>query len=197
MAYRSLNQRFPKLKWVLLLAVLITLPLTVFSVQKVSTSTEQHAAVEAATTTTTCAQLGGGCFYGQCSNGYFQVQGTSSSICNPNGNYVCCTNKLSKPTGLKAYSSYCKRSGTEYDTINFNWSHVRNATSYTLYYRVYASGTSYTAVNISGYYNTAYLLTRYKNLNGRHIQWYIKASNGYTSSTSDILTTPTAIASCP
>lgn len=44
MAYRSFNQRFPKFKWILFLSILITLPLTVFSVQKVSTSTEQHAA---------------------------------------------------------------------------------------------------------------------------------------------------------
>lgn len=44
MAYRSFNQRFPKFKWVLLLAALITLPLTVFSTQNVSTTTEQHAA---------------------------------------------------------------------------------------------------------------------------------------------------------
>lgn len=44
MAYRSFNQRLPKFKWVLLLAILITLPLTVFSVQKVSTNTDEHAA---------------------------------------------------------------------------------------------------------------------------------------------------------
>lgn len=43
MAYKSFNQRFPAFKWILLLAVLLALPLTLFSVQNVSTNIQQHA----------------------------------------------------------------------------------------------------------------------------------------------------------
>lgn len=43
MAYKSFNQRFPKFKWVLMFAVILALPLTVWSVNNVSTNTQQHA----------------------------------------------------------------------------------------------------------------------------------------------------------
>lgn len=54
MAYKSFNQRYPKFKWVLFLAILITLPLTVFSANKVSTNTQQHAASSPGATTKAC-----------------------------------------------------------------------------------------------------------------------------------------------
>jgi hypothetical protein len=191
MAKNNASRLFPHFKLVLFIATLLVLPLIVFSANQ-RTNIQQHASE-----TSSCTTLGGSCFYGQCSNGYFPVQGSTLTSCNSNGFYVCCTNKLSTPTGLKAYSSYCGKSPNEYDTINFNWNHVRNATSYTLYYRIYASGRSYTAVVRSGYDNTNYLLAKLKNLNGRRIQWYVKASNSYTSTSSKPITTPRSIASCP
>lgn len=80
MAYRSFNQRFPKFKWILFLAILITLPLTVFSVQKVSTSTEQHAA------SATCTASGGTCYKYSCPNGYAGISGT----CGATRDAECC-----------------------------------------------------------------------------------------------------------
>ena len=51
MATKSFNKRYPAFKWVLLVAVLLAIPLTVFSVQKVPTNTQQHAAVPSITST--------------------------------------------------------------------------------------------------------------------------------------------------
>ena len=44
MAYKSFNQRFPTFKWVLLLAIIISVPLTVWSLNNVSTNYQQDAA---------------------------------------------------------------------------------------------------------------------------------------------------------
>ncbi len=78
MAYKSFNQRFPTFKWVLLLAVVFALPLTMWSLNNVSTNTQQHAAY-------TCSSLGGAC--------------TSNTICKMEGygtisGGVCTTGKV-------------------------------------------------------------------------------------------------------
>lgn len=218
MAYKSFNQRFPKFKWVLFLAVLITLPLTVFSVQKVSTSTEQHAAacVSAgqvcgdAMAADCCAGLSCSAFNrGTCvTNAYCSTENNRDCIygCTPTSSGGNCKSapKLAAPTGLKSYSSYCKISGVEYDTINFNWNAVNNATAYTLYHRIYTTKystgdlSSYTSVTRSGNSNTLYLYST-KSLNGRRLQWLVVASNSSLGikSQSGALQTPASHISCP
>lgn len=53
----------------------------------------------------TCSNLGGSCFYGQCSTGYSQASGSTSTTCNPNGNYVCCKNSCTILGGVCQYAS--------------------------------------------------------------------------------------------
>lgn len=190
MAYRSFNQRFPAFKWLLLLAITLTLGLTVWSVQNVSTQTQQHAA-----TAYTCGSNGGACYKYACPSGATLMSGT----CGAMADSACCAMQPPTPTGLKSNSWYCKFGSpiVEYDTINFNWGATQYATNYTLYWRIYSTTNAYTynAVSLSGYNNTTYLLNT-KSLNGRHLQWYIKAANAYYSSKSSTYTTPTAFLSC-
>lgn len=193
MAKKSFNQRNPAFKWVFLFAVIAAIPLTLYSFNNTSTEIRSNAA-----TTATCTTNGGACYKYSCptTGGYFEISGTCGAMTDS----ACCTNKLTVPSGLGSSQWYCKY-GTpivEHDSANFWWNAVPNATSYTLFYRVYSSvySYSYTAVNLGN--TTNYLKSDiYKNLNGRHIQWYVRASRGTVSSTSSPTTTPTAFESCP
>ena len=193
MAYKSFNQRFPAFKWVLLFAILLSIPLTVWSLNNVSTQYQQNATI------LTCGSSYGTCYKYSCPSGYTSISGT----CGLMADSACCLAPLSgSPIGLVAYSSYCKTSTKEYDTINFNWLQYlksTGATGYTLYHRIYTTNNSYSYIPIviNGLSNSQYLYTT-SSLNGRRIQWYVVAQNQYyTSPKSSILTTPAATASCP
>ena len=119
----SFSSRFPHFKLFLFLAVLIALPLTVFSVQKVPTSTQQHASGA------TCSSVGGGCVtYGKdCASGY-----TNPSYLCSGG--VCCAPAPSTPTGLSA-SSNCHYYPNTLDAayFNFHWKSLPFVTKYNIY----------------------------------------------------------------
>lgn len=187
------SDRFPHFGKILFLALVLSLGISVWSVQKAPTNTQQ----EAATTTCSISSNGGECYKYNCPTGYASISGTCGVIADS----ACCTSKvLAKPTNLKSYASYCKSGSpiVEYDIINFNWDPVKYAIRYTLYHRIYNSGNAYSTISLSGYSNTTYLLSnKYKNLNGRRIQWYVKAANDYGSNISSTYTTPYAYASCP
>ncbi|HYM65552.1 MAG TPA: hypothetical protein VES68_03660 [Candidatus Sulfotelmatobacter sp.] len=192
MAYKSFNQRFPAFKWVLFLATTFTLILTVFAVQNVSTNYQQHAQVAYPT----CSQAGGGCYKYQCpSGGYFPIPGTCAI-----GDAECCTT-LKAPSGLDSAQWWCKYGSpiVEHDSANFWWNSVKYATGYTLYYRIYSNVYNYVykAVNVGASTNKL-MPDIYKNLNGRRIQWYVKAYNSsVTGSASSVVTTPSGFPSCP
>ena len=202
MAKSAFQKRFPYGRLFLLVAILIALPIVLWSVQKAPTQTQEHAAAA------TCATYGGTCFYGQCSGSNFPVQGVSSSICNSNGYYVCCAGKLLAATGLKDYSSYCTpaNSSTESDLINFNWNRVRSADKYILYYKLYGNdskGNPYPTHSLSVAQDTQSViaaLVKMTNNHGRNVQWWVKALKNYypsATSTSAKKTTLTAHEFCP
>lgn len=187
---KNSSGRLPHFGKVLFLALVISLGVSVWSVQNAPTNTKQEAA------TTTCTSNGGVCYKYSCPSGMLSTGGSCGNIADS----ACCTSKtLATPTGVKSYAWYCKFGDplVEYDSINFNWDPVKYASRYTIYHRIYNSGSSYKTINISGYDKTAYLYEEYKNLNGRRVQWYLKASNDYGSSISSVYTTPYAFLSCP
>lgn len=194
MTKKSFNQKNPAFKWVFLFAVVAAIPLTLYSFNSISTETRS----DAATYTSTCGTNGGGCYKYNCptSGGYFQISGTCGAMTDA----ACCANKLAAPTGLNSSQWYCKF-GTptvEHDDANFWWDKVPNATSYTIFYRIYSSVYNYTYNSVPIGNQTSYLKPDiYKNLNGRHIQWYVRAYRGSLSSTSSVKITPTAFLSCP
>lgn len=130
MAYKSFNQRFPTFKWVLLFAVLLTLPLTVFSVQHVSTNVQQHAS------TYTC---GPNNTNPACPSGYTcsYIQG------NPTFGGTCYLNAPSSaPILNKGTYSTCTNYGETFTSkMYFSWSSVPRATGYivTWYDTVYGN----------------------------------------------------------
>lgn len=191
MAKTSFLQRFPHAGIIMVFAIVLAIPLTVWSLNNVSTQTEQQAQ-----STSTCTSNGGVCYKYWCPNGMAKIQGTCGALADP----ACCTGTLSAPTGVKAYSWYCNINGVEHDTINFNWSKVTYANQYVIHHRIYSTDNrySYNTITVNGASSVNYLYNT-KNLNGRRIQWYLTAKNTYSgySSKSSTQTTPAAFLSCP
>lgn len=179
MAYKSFNQRFPKFKWVLLLAALIVIPLTVWSAQQ-TTSTEQHAAAA------TC---------GPSNTGPRCAAGSKCSYTQGNINFggTCIPSSLSAPTGPVAYTTKCTRNGVSYGIFNFNWNTVSGADGYFLFYK-YQGASVYSSKTLGKV--TSYLLSL-TGVNGRRLDWYLEAkTTSDTSPKSLTHLTPVAVTSC-
>lgn len=192
MAKMSFLQRFPHAGIIMVLAVVFAIPLTLWSFNNASTQTQEHAQ----TVSYTCTGNGGTCYKYSCPSGNALIAGT----CGAMADSACCISKLSAPTGLQSKQWYCKYGTplTEHDTANFWWSPVKNATSYILYYRIYSNIYNYAYKSVSVGNTTQKLIDNiYTNLNGRHIQWYVRANNSPLTSISPTTTTPTAFVSCP
>jgi hypothetical protein len=176
------KNHYPKLRWVLLLALAISIPVTIWTFNTAPTETRSNAA------TLACGTAGGACYKYSCPSGYFSISGTCGSMADSE----CCTNKLAKPKGLTTDELKCIVSGTEYDLFHFHWNKVPYATSYTVYYKIYGAS-SYNSKSTT---NTDLAITSYKNLNGRNLQWKVKATRGSISSTSDVYYTDPPVKDC-
>ena len=120
----SFSSRFPHFKLFLFLAVVIALPLTVFSANKVSTNSDQHAAVAA-----TCSSVGGGCVSSgrDCASGF-----TNPLLSCVSG--VCCVPAPKTPYNLSASSKchyYADAENAAY--FSFHWTNLPNVTKYNIY----------------------------------------------------------------
>lgn len=197
MAKKSFNQRNPAFKWVFLFAVVISIPITLYSFNNTPTEIRSNAAT---TPPKTCSEVKGSCFKYSCptTGGYFKADAT----CSPMIDTVCCKNTLDIPIGLDGRAWYCIFGSPpiEHDTAKFLWKAVPNASSYTIFYRPYSSDGRY---NYKSYPvgNTTYKIIDSiytgTQLNKRAIQWYVKAYRGSVSSTSSPKTTNVPYESCP
>jgi len=201
-AKKSYKNNYPKLRWVLLLAIAISIPVTIWTFNTAPTETRSQAA------TSTCGSNGGGCYKYNCSTGFKSISGSCGNMTDS----VCCTKTtLSKPSSLKTYYSYCKpaNSTTTYYKANMEWYHsdMKYTTNYVVYFRKYNSGDAYKSASIPtsefldtfdpNYGNYFYKTTGL----GRssQIQWYVIAKNvnsGVTAK-SDIKVSSTPSLSCP
>lgn len=191
MARKSSSKISPIVGIIVFMALVVSVPVTLWSFSNTSTETRSSAA------TTTCSANGGSCYKYECpsTGGYFTISGSCSI-----SDSACCTNKLAAPTGLESTQWYCKYGDplVEHDGANFWWKAVPYAEGYTLYHRIYSNvyKYSYKAVWVGN--STQKLIGDiYTNLNGRRIEWYVKAQKGTVTSTSVTKTTPAAFRSCP
>ena len=174
----TITDRFPFAGVFFVIAVALAVPLTVWSLNHAPTQTKQQAAgytCGANNQKPTCP-AGYACSY---------IQG------NPTFGGTCYT--LAVPTGLHTDAKICKPgNGTEYDLLDFNWKAVSGALTYRVYYKVYGTSTySYKDTTSS-----ELVVASYKNLNGRHIQWYVRASSGTAYSVSSVYVTSTPTPDC-
>jgi hypothetical protein len=148
MAYKSFNQRYPAFKWIFMFAVLLTLPLTVFSVQKVSTNTTQHAAATACTLLTDpSVNRYASCYKYYCPLGYAPIGGTCGNVTDAECCYGTLSPKLkTAPTGLTAKVT-CNKGNASY---SFTWQKSLNTSGhyvgeYNFYY--FTNGDQYSVTS--------------------------------------------------
>jgi len=165
MAKKSNKNNYPKLRWVVMLAIAISIPVTIWTFNTAPTETRSNAA-----TYNTCAQNGGACYKYNCPKDREPIPGTcsisDSTCCRPVFN-------LSAPTGLRFVSFHCSKT-PNFSTITIKWNLVNHATSYDWYYSV--NGSSY-----RGPYN--YKTNQaiiYPQKGDRTYTWYVKAKNQFT-----------------
>lgn len=179
MAKKSFNERVPAFKYIFLFALVVSVPLTMWSLSSAPTETRSSAATVAATCTST---YGAACYKYSCptTGGYFEVTGSCGSMTDS----ACCTAKLATPSKPEAKQWYCSF-GTpvvEHDSIGMSWNKVPYATSYTVYHRIYTSDNRYAYKALAVGNQTSYIYNGYTKLNGRHIQLYVVAYRGSVKS---------------
>jgi len=125
MAQKSFNQRHPEFKWVLLFAVFFAIPLTVFSVQRVPTTTQQNAATIGAQ----CMALGGSCTSNRICIPANDLNSTGIRDCS-SGTVCCVPSITTAPGGLSASYTSCSKLSPYYTSfsakITLAWSKVSN-----------------------------------------------------------------------
>lgn len=175
----SFSERFPLAGIFLVIAIALAIPLTTWSLNNVSTQTEQHAATATCTST-----YGASCYKYSCPSGYISVSGT----CGLMTDSACCTNKLPAATGLNTNITYCS-TNNDY-LFTFTWNRVPNATSYKVYYKINGSSsysyrsTTYTSLTLD---NQKDLGGKFKS--GNYFLWYVRAANGSIYSLSTVMST--------
>lgn len=174
MAKKSFLQRFPHFGLIMIIAVVLAIPLTVWSTKNVSTQTEQHASVAPEPY---CSSFNiRDCIYGcqpTTSGGYCKSAPTPTPA------------PLSAPTNLSGYLSSCVKTsyGTTTGTLHLSWSKVTNATSYKI--TVYNSIQTINLSSTTNYYSTS----SYSYATGYNLYSYVQAYNSTSKTTSSKSTT--------
>jgi hypothetical protein len=135
----SFSNRFPHFKKFLLVALVLTLGLTVYSVQNISTNTKQEAQT---LPQKTCAAIKGYCvkFARECDPGY-----TGPYTCT--AGEVCCRPRLNTaPGSLSSSQISCRRGDLlDYPVVKFSWGSISSA----MKYRVHVWGTTDTGLKVN------------------------------------------------
>jgi len=126
------TSRFPNFGIFFVIAIALAIPLTTWSLNNVSTNTQQHAQ------TATCTARGGTCYKYNCpTSGYLLTSGT----CGLMTDSACCLPKItSAPSGLTNISYTCKLYSGDPPSggasVKVKWNSVSHANQYIVYWQI-------------------------------------------------------------